>query len=330
LDFLSRKAEVANDQDLPWAFGTAFSRPSVPGVVYIECEDPQDIRRIFQHVHTVYTTRPVTLVSPDEHIQLVNMPTVEHPLPEGTWVRIKRGKYEGNIGYVTTPMMSNSAGVLLLLVPRVHYQEGPVWTRPPQELFRVDLARSVFGAHKVVQLGSDTFFFQEKKFRGGLFLRFWSREALQVEGAFPLFEEIELFSQSPVFDARARLKWESDVVAAALRVDDRVEITGGELEGTVGRITKKVNDSVEMQPLAHRLGQRPFDEHFRVALLPSQVRRVFKIGDYIQVRCGNHAGKYGYIVNLPTDRTLEFVEWDKSVPHSPVWQFTSRCSMSPA
>ena len=320
LDFLSRKAEVANSQGIPWVFGTTFSRPSIPGVVYIECEDPQDIRRIFQHVHTVYTTRPVTLVSPNECVQLVNMPTAENPLSEGTWVRIKRGRYKGDVGYITR--VRKNAEVRLLLVPRIHYQEGPTWTRPPQDLFRVDLARAVFGEDKVVRLADDTFLFQEKRFEGGLLSHSFSRGALTMEGAFPLLEEIELFSQSPRWDARARLKWESDVVAAALRVDDRVEITEGELKGAVGRVTKKDNDRVEVQPLSHFLGQRPFDVDLRVCLLPSQVRRIFKIGDYIQVRCGNHAGKYGYIVDLPTDRTLEFVEWDKSVPYTPVCEST--------
>ena len=314
---------MARQQDIPWAFGISFSRPSIPGVIYIECEDLQDIRRVFQHVHTVYTTRPMTLVPPDERVQLVSMPTVQNPLSEGTWVRIKKGKYKGDVGYIIS--VRNDVKVLLLLVPRIHYQEGPVWTRPPQDLFYVDLARAVFGEHKVIRLANDTFLFQEQRFEGGLLVHSFRHEVLEVESAFPLLEEIELFGQSPCWDARARVKWEADVVAAALRVGDRVEITEGELEGSVGRVTRKDNDRIEVQPLDHCLEQRRFDIHLRVELLPSQVRRIFKIGDFIRVRCGNHTGQYGYIVKIQTEpsRTLEFVEWDKSVPYSPVCRFVS-------
>jgi transcription elongation factor SPT5 len=316
LDFLERKAEASNRRCIPWLLGTFFSHPSTPGTVYIECDDPQDICRVFQHVHVLSTVRPITLVSPNEFVELINTPNLKNTVSEGTWVRIKKGKYQGDAGYVASLRKDQKA--LVLLVPRIHYQEGPVWTRPPQDLFRVDLARTVFGEKAVKHLANNTFQFQEEIFEDGLLARYFRHGALEAETAFPLPEEIELFDQSPRWDARARADWEAGVFAAALYIDDWVEILEGELQGTVARITRKNNDGIEVQPYFYNMDQNPFDEHFRVTLPPRHVRRNFKVGNFIRVRCGDHAGKYGYIVNMLDDRTLEFTEWDQSKPYAQV------------
>ena len=238
------------------------------------------------------------------------MPTVVNPIAVGDWVIIKKGLYKGDIGYVTA--VGNE--VTVLAVPRIHYQASPVWTRLPQALFDVDLARSVFGRQAVTQLDNGMSLYHRQIFNGGLLECSYSRAALEVKGACPSFEEIELFGQSPQWDARATLKWEADMVAATLRVDDRVEITEGEWKGMLGKVTNVDDDKVDVQPFDHdpKLGG-----DFRIKLRPVQIRRIFKIGDYIRVRNGNHTGKQGYVVNI-TNRTLEFVKWDKSVPHSPV------------
>ena len=324
LSFLRRRSEYANRNGATWIIGAAFSCPSIPGVIYVTCEDPDEIRRVFQQRlgNAIGTTRTITLVPPDEHLQLLKMPIVCNPIAKGNWVRIKKGAYNGDIGYVT---LAQGDQLQVLVVPRVSYQrrQDSPSNRPCRSLFDADLARAVFGSEKVAQSGGGVFLFEGQRFKNGLLEVKYHRQALGFGGVRPTLEEIELFSDSPGWDWRARARWNAEEEEAALRMDDRVQITKGEFKGYLGIITHRDNDTVNVHLFSEN--NKSFGDHLLLQFPSAHVRKYFKIGDYIHVRLGIHAGKCGYVVNVTTGDTLEFVEWDKSVPNILVrWKFAPR------
>ena len=263
----------------------------------------------------VHRNKVITRVPEGECNQLINMPSISNAIVKGDWVRIRGGHYKGDIAYV----VAIEDKIRLLLVPRILYDVHPTWTRAIPALFDPDLARTIFGPDTVRQINTDqSYVFRKSTFKAGLLEQGFDIKYLISENVCPTLEEIQLFSQSSAFDREARETWEAKMAAAALRERDRVQILEGEFQGMLGIITDKRIDSVQIQ-LSQDDGNI-IDKDFRLKLSLPQVRRLFKLGDYVRVREGVHAGKHGYVVKTDTEGAglLEIVEWDKSEPFTPV------------
>jgi len=295
--------------------GSAFAPPSIPNVIYVQSESPIDIRRAFEGIHVLHQNQTITRVPEGECNQLISMPSVSNAIAKGDWVRIKRGHYKGDVAYV----VAVEHKVRLLTVPRILYDAHPTLTRAPPALFDPDLARTIFGQDSVQLVDSDqSYIFRRTMFRSGLMEQTFDVKYLISENVCPTLEEIQLFSQSSALTRGAREAWDAKVAAAALCERDRIQILAGEFQGMLGIITDRLIDSVQIQ-LSQDNGNI-IDKDFRLELGLSQVRRVFKIGDYVRVREGVHARKHGYVVKADTKGVglLELVEWDKSEPFTPV------------
>jgi transcription elongation factor len=277
-------------------------------MIYVESTNPEDIRHAFDRMHTVYLHRGITLIPPSECTQLLDMPLADIAITEGHWVRVKNGVYKGDPGYVAKVI--DASKVKVLLVPRIPYQESSVSARSPPALFDADRARTAFGQDAVRQVGDRCLIFQQMTFKDGLLEREYDPRQLSTTGSHPTFEEIALFGQSMGRDKEARRRWEADEAAAALCIHDRVEVIEGELTGTCGIITGKQDDIVQVQ--LHLDDNAPLNGDHPFELPARQVRKFFKIGDYIRVRHGLYAGKCGYVVKPCTDGALQFVESDRT------------------
>jgi hypothetical protein len=228
-------------------------------------------------------------------------------LGPGDWVRVKIGIYEGDPAYVTAAKNK----IRLLLVPHISYEQFDIVTRTQRALFDPDRARAVFGGSAVQQV-NNTLVFKRMTFKDGLLEKVFPRNQLIIGGVRPTSEEIELFSQSPQFPRHSRAKWEAKEVADALCLHDRIEVVAGDLKGKQGVITGKYRDVVQVHLSVN--DHHSVDNGLPFDLPAVYVRKSFEIGDYIQVRSGIHASKYGYVTMISLDGTLEFVEWDKSGP----------------
>ena len=315
--FLHREG---GDRERLGLIGSAFTWPSIPGVIYIPSESPNHIRRAFEGTHhMIDRSKTITLVPEEECSQLFFMPSVSNAVVRGDWVRMVRGDYKGDVAFVTG--VKDDVRVRVLVVPRIMYDRDvdPAWTRAPPTLFDADRARAIFGRDSVQQVNSDEIYvFQQMTFKGGLLEKVLGMKQLTSEDVSPTLEEIQLFSQSSGWDLGARDAWEANRAAAALRERDRIQIIAGEFRDAQGIVVNKHAGSVHIQ-LSHceELGK-----DFRLELSVDQVRRLFKLGDYVRVREGAHAGKYGYVVKTVAEGAglglLELVEWDKSQPFTPV------------
>ena len=298
-----------------WMIGLAFSRPSIPGVIYVKSESPGHIKRAFEGAHhMVNLGKTITLVPEEECNQLIRMPSIPNAVVQGGWVRIKKGHYKGDVAFVTAVKDDN---VRVLVVPRILYDVCPAWTRAPPALFNADRARTIFGQDSVRQVNADEkYTFQHMTFKAGLLVQIFGMKQLISGDVYPTLEEIQLFSQSSGWDRGARDAWEADRAAAVLRERDRVQILSGEFRGALGVVVDKRSDSVQVQLSHHDHDRNVLDENFRLELSVDQVMRLFKLGDYVRVREGAHVGKCGYVVRTITGGTglLELVEWDKSQP----------------
>jgi Early transcription elongation factor of RNA pol II, NGN section len=276
---------------------SAFSQPSIPGTIYVEAPAMVDIRRAFRNVHTVFLNEEIMLVPISERVQLLEMRNTD-VVAFGHWVRIKKGAYKKDLGFVTD-MDSFTSRVRLWVIPRLSYSDikRTRYTRSDQSLFDPDRARTVFGPD-TVQQRIDRFKFQGKVFKHGLLERVLALNDLTTKNVHPTYDELRLFSESLGFDKALKHRWNTDYAAATLCINDRVRVISGEQKGFLGTIVDKHENTVQVQLRKEPDARITFEDEPLLDLLACQVSKSFKVGDYVEVRDGFWAGSRGYVLGI--------------------------------
>jgi transcription elongation factor SPT5 len=304
----------------------AFVRDCLPGHIYIEATSPEVVRRSLVGMSAFVRWREGILLVPiPERIQLLRMS--EFDAFASDWVRVKRGLYRHDLGFVLGHE-NFSSSVTFAVVPRLSYnpdsthaktgtkrQASP--TRPSQALLDVDRARRL-GKVQGSRSRKGYLKFQGMYFHGGLLIRQHSVHDLIAKGVTPRYHEIQLFRASPCIDLSIIRNWQIADSLANLQAGNRVEILTGELKGSLA-LVNDIQDrilKVELLDVSENTGicqdilQLP-KEHVRKAFLP---------GDFVQVRHGRDAGNRGYVVTtseLAGQSMVAFYRHDSLIENIP-------------
>lgn len=112
---------MASDQHTT-SIRSAFTRGSIRGHIYVECQMNTMVRRLLAKIPGVKTVQgglKMTCIPPRDQMKLLTMKNITNAVERHSWVRIRRGLYQGDEGLV---LSVHDWGVAVLLVPRV----GPV------------------------------------------------------------------------------------------------------------------------------------------------------------------------------------------------------------
>ena len=241
------------------------------------------------------------LVPLSERVQLLQMRTGKLGVDVGDWVRIKRGTYSRDIGYVLH-VDSLTPQVRLLVVPRITYRLGtlksrpgkrPKAQRPPRALLDINLARTITGSYKLN--GPD---FKCMTFMERLLIKEYKQHNLITKNVHPTYEEISLFHGNTAVTVSAIQEWEAADAISALRIADRIEVLVGELKGCSGVIFDIRDDVATVE--IHQEGNATPDKHLLDIPL-RDIRKSFCDGDFVRIRHGVHAGVTGYILSVSAD-----------------------------
>ncbi len=77
-----------------------FSVDSLPGMIYVEARSAKQVQEACTGLVGVYPSRGIQLVPIEEMASLLQIKRQETTLTPGTWVRIRRGKYSGDLAQV--------------------------------------------------------------------------------------------------------------------------------------------------------------------------------------------------------------------------------------
>ncbi|KAH9476619.1 Transcription elongation factor SPT5 [Psilocybe cubensis] len=100
---------------------SAFSRSSVHGYIYLECLMDQPMIDLIKRSPGIIVKTTDVLLSPidkNEAQQLLYMGGDITNLSVGKWLKVKRGVYKGDVGFVVS---KGSWGVSMLMIPRYEY-----------------------------------------------------------------------------------------------------------------------------------------------------------------------------------------------------------------
>lgn len=313
-----RRALTRETSGRPLRIYSAFCRDSLDGQIFVEARRADDVLDAFDGLAGAYTTNTKPFLVPIlEMADLLKLQKKNTEVPVGGWVRIKRGKYAGDLAQVLD-VAENGEEVGVKLVPRIDLtpQEHDTYTdragrkrkkpvnsaltslgfRPPPRLFNAEEVQKAY-PHEIPTKRGGVWVFGGETFRDGYLEKDVRMNAIQVEDVHPSLDEVLKFTgETPAEGAGVDLNLLADASKqtseATLQPGDHVEVFEGEQAGVAGIVDAMSGDVVTLELLNDALDGQKIE-------VPAKcVRKQFRPGDHVKVLSGKHADETGLVVKV--------------------------------
>ena len=312
LEFSSRPLQILS----------AFQRDSLPGMIYVEARSAKQVQEACNGLVGIYPSRGINLVPIEEMASLLQIKKQDLTVTPGTWVRIRRGKYQGDLAQVMD-ITENGEEVGSKFIPRIDLnpKDEPLdgkkrkkitpgatsfSMRPPQRFFNYEEVVKVYG-RKAVSKRNQVYVFQNDTYKDGFIEKDFKLSALQLDDVNPTLDEITQFTRGQdgaENDANVDLSIIAEAskkaAIAVLQPGDHVEVFEGEQAGVHGIVHSIEQDVVTIQPVG-----MDFDGQ-RIQIPARSVRKRFKPGDHVKVMTGKNADETGLVVSV-MDNVVTFL-----------------------
>ncbi|KAF8524357.1 transcription elongation factor Spt5 [Hysterangium stoloniferum] len=334
---LMRKSIDLEFSARPLKILSAFQRDNLPGMIYIEARSQAQVQQALVGLVNVFPSRGMMLVPIEEMAPLLQYKRKVNLITEGAWVRIKRGKYQGDLAQVVD-ITDNGEEVGLKFIPRIDLNpkddvgaggagvigaDGKkrkkmgsglsVSTRPPQRFFNIEEVIKVYGRKSVSSRSkARVVVFQNDTFRDGYIEKDIRISGIQTEDVNPTLDEITKFVKQQDGEAGEGGETSVDlsVIADAarkaavvvLQPGDRVEVFEGEQAGVHGTVQTITGEIVTLLAAGLELE----GQNVKVEVPARSVRKKFKAGDHVKVMAGHNVDETGLVVSV-ADNVVTFL-----------------------
>ena len=309
---------------------SAFERGgTMIGYVYVEARKQADITNALDGLSNVYPRTKMVLVPIKEMPDLLRVTKTEQLRPGG-YVRLKRGKYAGDLAQIDD-VETNGLEVSLRIVPRLDYGlnedanapmidngvKGDVQkrkrqnalgltnpaARPPQRLFSDVEAKKKHSKYlQMSTLDRKSWTYLNETYMNGFLIKDFKIQHLTTQNVNPTLEEVTKFTAGAE-DGTENL--DLTALAASLRNNtgndsylpgDMVEVYEGEQQGVMGKAVSVRGDIVTMSVVTGELqGQR-------IEVPIKGLRKRFQEGDHVKVIGGSrYRDEVGMVVRIKED-----------------------------
>ncbi|WFD32690.1 transcription elongation factor spt5 [Malassezia sp. CBS 17886] len=302
---------------------SAFSRDSLEGQLFVEARRSDDVIAAFDGLVGAYVTNTKPFLVPIlEMADLLKLQKKQTELPPGGWVRVKRGKYAGDLAQVLD-VTENGEEVGVKLVPRLDLnpsdrdtytdrsgrkRKKPVNAsltamgfRPPQRMFNAEEVQRAY-PHELPTKRGGVWVFGGETFRDGYLEKDFRVAALTADDVNPSLDEVLRFTGEADADAGGGAPGGVDLnlladaskrgLEATLQPGDYVEVFDGEQAGVVGAVDALGGEVVTIDVADDALdGQK-------IEVPAKSVRKQFRPGDHVKVLAGKHADETGLVVKV--------------------------------
>jgi ribosomal protein L24 len=263
---------------------SCFTQDSLQGSIYVEAQSFPAVVNILHGISGVVRRAqggpPVIKI-----VHIKDMPLLlsmeRSTIKPSSWVRIKAGLYKGDLGLVRdVDTLSHLCDVYV--VPRLAYgTKGKCGNRPPPALFDMERVERVFNSK--VEIRNQALLFEEKLYLFGMYVAEFHMLKLTSEGVNVTHEELQHFQHLPEWE-------EAREFISPLKVGDRVRVVSGLFKGGWG-ITSEIKQTSLC--LIWEDNQQDARE-----VLIRDVRKLFHLGDFVQILYGPNRGDEGFVVHL--------------------------------
>lgn len=303
---------------MPLQIFSAFQRDNFSGYIYIEARKQAAVIQALKGLVNVYTQNMI-LVPIKEYPDLLRVnKSKEQELTPGTYVRIKRGKYQGDLAVVEN-LSESGLEARLKIVPRLDYgkaaqlfaqanmdskRKRPAYNsaknRPPPRLFSENDAIQ-HDQRNLQRRGPKSFFYQNEEYDNGYLIKDYKLTYLLTENVRPTLEEIGRFNNA-IEDGidlnQLSVTMKNERGNATFQNGDHVEIASGEQAGVQGRVISTQGEIVTITTTTGVLKGQSMD-------VPSgNLRKKFTVGAHVRVVTGNYSGDTGMVVHVSKDSVV--------------------------
>merc|ERR1712137_196067 len=226
---------------------------------------------------------------------------------EGSWVRVKRGLYTGDLAMVHRVDQAKGKA-WIKLVPRLDFSgdndadNEPGFkrkqrnrTKPPAVHFNRDDAIAAGKEVKPIRddrLGENVDIMDRKKFMDGYLFKEAFVKGLEITNVNPSVEEVKKFQRSVSTEQIiASIERAKATKKQTIARGDNVIVLHGSLANVEARVEEVQEDFVIATPAIEG-----FKDQISVEI--NNIRKLFQKGDRVQVISGTHKGETGLIVNI--------------------------------
>ncbi|EJU01578.1 hypothetical protein DACRYDRAFT_22655 [Dacryopinax primogenitus] len=316
---LIRKARDLEYTNRPLEIMSAFERSSLPGMIYVEARSAAHVRSAAHGLVGVFVSSPINLVPIEEMASLLRIKKKEVNIDVGSWVRIRRGRYQGDLAQVTD-VVEPGERYTVKYIPRIDVSPqdedkslgnkavagkkrvrnaliNTVQGRPPQKFFNMEEITRVYGIRSVNRTKNRTFTFQGDEYYNGYCLKEYKANQLAVDDVQPTLEEITKFSGPGADDEGVANKMDLNAIreaaqrraTAVLQPGDSVEVFEGQQSGVYGVLQSMSGDNVLIQPSLKDMSE--------VIEVPAKsVRKRFLVGEHVKVMSGKNVDETGLVI----------------------------------
>lgn len=285
---------------------SVFQRDNFTGYIYIEAAKLTAVDVAIKGMTDIYASQKV-LVPVEEFPDLLRAnKSTEVKLMPGNYVRIKRGKYKGDLAIVDS-IEETGLEVTLQVVPRLDYKGQDIDEetgkrkratnkfRPPQRLFSKKEALE-HDPTNLTARSSNTFSYRGEEYIDGYLFKLFKVQFLETQNVQPSLEEVSKFNtgDSDDLDLSSIAQSLKNSTSVVFKTGDRVQVLQGEQQGLKGDVISSANDVVLIKPISFTGGNLEFPT--------SNLRKIFTEGDHISVLKGKHNGHTGIVVSANEDQ----------------------------
>ncbi|AET39153.1 transcription elongation factor SPT5 Ecym_4073 [Eremothecium cymbalariae DBVPG len=283
-----------------------FQRDSFSGRIYIEAPKQSVIEKFCNGVPDIYVNQK--LLIPVQELPLLLKPSKSDDvrLEPGSYVRIKRGIYKGDLA-VVEQISDNNLECMLKVVPRLDYgkndevdpdtkqkkaKRATFSQRPPPQLFNPTMALRMDQAN-LYKRDEKHFTYRNEDYIDGYLIKVFKIQYLKSKNIHPAVEELARFGSK---DGAVDLTTISQTIKKAqasramFQPGDRVEILSGEQRGSKGIVIRTSTDIISVKLIG--FNAKP------LGFLISSLRKIFEPGDHVSVMSGDHQGDAGLVLSV--------------------------------
>ncbi|KAB5588249.1 Transcription elongation factor SPT5 [Ceratobasidium theobromae] len=309
----------------PLEIFSAFQRDSLPGLIYVEAHDAKQVSNALNGLVGAYVSSGIKLVPIDEMSSLLKIKRVETTVQPGAWVRIKRGKYAGDLAQVLD-ITENGEEVGLKFIPRIDLtprddamggvdpktgkRKKPGMSiptgRPPQRFFNVEEVTKAYGPRSVGRRQANAYVFMNDTYKDGFIEKDIRLSGIQTDNVNPTLDEIAQFAGThgedgaPDVDLSAIAEASRKAATAVLQPGDHVEVFEGEQTGVHGVVESISGETVLLRATHIDI------EGQKIEVPARSVRKRFKAGDHVKVMAGKNTDETGLVVSV-TNNVVTFL-----------------------
>ncbi|KAI5808801.1 hypothetical protein DFH27DRAFT_598406 [Peziza echinospora] len=321
-----RKLENMALTKKPLNITAAFERGStMAGFIYVEARKQADVMAALEGIQDVYPgvkTPKTVLVSIKEMPDLFHVVKKAEITP-GTWVRFKRGKYNGDLAQVEN-VSSNGLELRIRMVPRLDYgankdnnaidandpnkrkrgfanKSNPLQGRPPQRLFS-ELEAKTGLQQTSSKSGKKCFTYNGEEYEDGYLMKEVKLNMVSTDRVNPTLEEVTKFASGGE-DGTESLDLNALAVSlragaqSAYQPGDVVEVFDGEQQGLIGKAVGVTRDIVTIDVTEGDLKGTRIEVPFK------ELRKKFSEGDHVRVTAGSrYKDEVGMVVRIVADK----------------------------